>query len=186
MLTQTANASVFYGLANFSDMERRVGLIDPICFLSEVDSTNRLMSDLQQGGAETGLALVAAHQTAGKGKGKRFWFSKPGKGLEIYILLRPERPLEEISKYTLLLGVAVVEAVRQTTGIPAEVKWPNDILVAGRKLCDILCELVLTDEGKMAHVIAGIGINVNMAATDVPPVLEGDCYLSCNGNGTRD
>ena len=173
MLTQSVQSSTSYDLADCCGVEQRDGRIGPVYLLTQVDSTNRLMMDLQGAGAGTGLALVAAHQTAGKGKGKRFWFSKPGKGLAISLLLRPERPLEEISQFTLVLGVAVAEAIRQTTDVPAEVKWPNDILVAGRKLCGILCELVLTDEGEMAHVIAGIGINVNLTAAEVPPVLEG-------------
>ncbi|PTW60411.1 BirA family biotin operon repressor/biotin-[acetyl-CoA-carboxylase] ligase [Breoghania corrubedonensis] len=173
MSSQSAQASISYDLANCCGVERRTGLIDPVYFLTQVDSTNRLMSDLQSNGAGTGLAVVAAHQTAGKGKAKRFWFSKPGKGIGCSLLLRPDRPLEEISQFTLVLGVAVAEAIRQTTGVPATVKWPNDILVDGRKLCGILCELVLTDEGEMANVIAGIGINVNMLADDIPPELEG-------------
>ena len=173
MLYRSALASTSYELANCCGVERRNGRIGPVYFLTQAGSTNQVMSDLQAKGAETGLALVAAHQTAGRGKGKRFWFSKPGKGLGISLLLRPDRPLEEISQFTLVLGVAVAEAIRQIAGIEASVKWPNDILVDGRKLCGILCELVLTDEGEMAHVIAGIGINVNMTADDVPPILEG-------------
>ncbi|WP_321340990.1 biotin--[acetyl-CoA-carboxylase] ligase [Breoghania sp.] len=169
----TSPVETCFEIAGCSEVRQRSGRIGPVCCLPEIHSTNRLLAELQAGGAETGLTLVAHHQTAGAGKQERFWFSKPGKGVGISILLKPERPIEEISKYTLVLGVAVVEAIRKVTGINAEVKWPNDILVDGRKLCGILCELVLTDEGEVANVIAGIGININMAEADLPPELEG-------------
>lgn len=173
MRTSVALASTSYDLANCCGVEQRNGRIGPVYFLTQVDSTNRLLSSLQAAGAETGLALVAAHQTAGTGKQKRFWFSKPGKGIGFSILMRPDRPLEEISQFTLVLGVAMARAIRQTSGIAADVKWPNDILVDGRKLCGILCELVLTDDGEMAHVIAGIGINTNLQTEEIPAELEG-------------
>ncbi|WP_319773914.1 biotin--[acetyl-CoA-carboxylase] ligase [Breoghania sp.] len=169
----TSSVETCFEIAGCSEVRQRSGRIGPVCCLEEIHSTNRLLAELQAGGAETGLTLVAHHQTAGTGKQERFWFSKPGKGVGISLLLKPERPIEEISKFTLVLGVAVAEAIRKATGVDAEVKWPNDILVNGRKLCGILCELVLTDEGEVANVIAGIGININMAESDLPPELEG-------------
>ena len=115
--------------------------------------------------------LVADHQTAGRGKGQRRWHSLPGKGLYASILLRPGRPVEELASVTLVVAVAVLHAVRQTTGIPATVKWPNDIMVDGRKLCGILCELVLSPDGEVKHIIAGIGLNENLAPEDFPHSL---------------
>lgn len=172
MSTFFALAATPTDLASHCGVERRNGGIDPVYRISAVDSTNRLIRDLAAEGVAPGLAVVAEHQTAGRGKGKRFWFSEPGKGFALSLLLRPTRPVEEVSQLTLVLGVAVAEAIVQATGVAAELKWPNDILVDGRKLCGILCELVLTPEGDMAHVIAGIGLNVNVAASDFPPVLE--------------
>ncbi|MBZ8132411.1 biotin--[acetyl-CoA-carboxylase] ligase [Afifella sp. IM 167] len=171
MPTFFALASTSSDLAACCGVERRSGGIGPVYYLAEVDSTNRLIADLAAKGEKPGLAVVAHHQTAGRGKGERAWFSEPGKGFALSLLLRPSRPLEEVSQLTLVLGVAVAAAIRRATGVPAELKWPNDVLVGGRKLCGILCELVTTPEGDTAHVIAGMGINVNLAEADFPPAL---------------
>ena len=140
--------------------------------VAETDSTNRLLAELAAEGAPERTVVMADHQTAGKGKYERRWHSMPGKGLCASILLRPDRPVEELASVTLVIAVAVMAAIRHATGIPATVKWPNDILVNGRKLCGILCELVLTPEGEVSHIIAGIGLNENLAFEDFPHPLD--------------
>ncbi len=139
--------------------------------VTETDSTNRLLAEIAETGVPMHTVLIADHQTAGKGKGRRRWHSLPGKGLCASILLRPSRPVEELASVTLVIAVAVLDAVRHTAGVSATVKWPNDIMVAGRKLCGILCELVLSPDGEVKHVIAGIGLNENLASKDFPHPL---------------
>ena len=140
--------------------------------VTETDSTNRLLAELAAEGATERTVVMADHQTAGKGKYDRGWHSMPGMGLCASILLRPNRPVEELASVTLVIAVAVMAAIRHATGIPATVKWPNDILVNGRKLCGILCELVLTPEGEFSHIIAGIGLNENLTFEDLPHPLD--------------
>lgn len=140
--------------------------------LAEVESTNAALLALGRNGASAPMALFADHQTAGRGKGQRRWITRPYRGLNLSLLLKPERPIAEMAQLTLVIAVAVTSAVRRIADIPATIKWPNDILVHGRKLCGILCELEQTPEGDVAHVVAGIGLNVNMAASDFPESLR--------------
>jgi len=160
-------------MIRLNHVRRPAGEIGHIVYrFPEVDSTNRVIADLGQAGARAGTVVVADHQTAGHGKGDRFWFSRPGGGLCLSLLLRPSRPLEEIFQVTLVLAVAAVEAIVRVSGVNVQVKWPNDLLVGGRKLCGILSELVLTPENEMAYVLSGIGINVNLTEEDFPDVLK--------------
>ncbi|MFV0336317.1 MAG: biotin--[acetyl-CoA-carboxylase] ligase [Tropicimonas sp.] len=141
--------------------------------LPEVDSTNRLLAEMAGAGTvETGTVLLADHQTAGRGKYERPWVSTPGAGLYMSLLLRPARPVEDLAQVTLVIAVAVAEALEDVAGLRAGIKWPNDLLSGGRKLCGILCELVLTPEGDPAHVIAGIGLNIGQSRADFPDFLR--------------
>ncbi|MBK1662989.1 biotin--[acetyl-CoA-carboxylase] ligase [Rhodospirillum rubrum] len=160
-------------LVRLPKVERRQGTIGRTVFhLAEVDSTNRLMGDLARDGALPGTVVVADHQVAGRGKGERPWFSRPGEGLCLSILLSPKRPIEEVPQVTLVIAVAVAEAIIQATGVQPRVKWPNDLLVDGRKLCGILCELISSADGDVHHVIAGIGLNIGLSVDDFPGSLQ--------------
>ncbi|SOC19063.1 biotin--[acetyl-CoA-carboxylase] ligase [Rhodobacter maris] len=145
--------------------------------LPVVDSTNRYLADLAAGSSpaqtRTGTVVLADTQTAGRGKYDRVWASLPESSLTFSVLLRPARPVEDLAQTTLVMAVAVAEAVAASAGLEVEIKWPNDLMVRGRKLCGILCELVLTDEGEPAHIIAGVGLNLNHAQGDFPPALQG-------------
>ncbi|CAH2603681.1 Biotin-protein ligase / Biotin operon repressor [Rhodovastum atsumiense] len=154
-------------------LERRQGIGQVIHHLAEAGSTNRLIADLAAAGAPAGTVVVADHQTSGRGKGERVWFSRPGGGLCLSVLLRPSRPIEEIYQATLVAAVAVTAAIARVSGVAAEVKWPNDLLARGRKLCGILSELALTPEGDLDYVIVGIGLNVGLAPMDFPEDLRG-------------
>ncbi|KAA5606136.1 biotin--[acetyl-CoA-carboxylase] ligase [Roseospira marina] len=131
------------------------------CFLHlpSVPSTNRVIADLGRRDYPTGTVVVADHQTEGRGKGERVWVSNPGDSLCLSILLRPRRPIAELAQATLVAAVGVREGLSYT-GLDARIKWPNDLLVDGRKICGILCELVTTPEGDPDFLIVGIGLNV--------------------------
>lgn len=132
-----------------------------------VDSTNRRLADLGRAGAAHGTVLAADHQTAGSGKGDRVWFSKPGGGLCLSVLLRPEARTEDLPQLTLLTAVAVLDALFASGIAAARVKWPNDILVDGRKVCGILAEGGVSADGS-GFVVIGVGLNVNLTANDFP------------------
>jgi len=125
-------------------------------------STNDEALRLAAAGAPAGTAVVADAQTAGRGRAGHAWASPPGVALYLSIVLRPRLPLERLPLATLACGIAVAEAVRAETGLPAGLKWPNDVLVRDRKCAGLLCE------GAPPAVVAGIGVNVNTPAEALP------------------
>lgn len=139
--------------------------------LDETDSTNAELARRARAGADEGLVLVAGRQTAGRGRQGRAWFSAPGQCLCLSVLLRPRVAPAEAATLPLVVGAAVAEALSPflaPRGVA--VKWPNDILADdGRKLCGILCEMGAGADGAADHVVAGIGLNVNLDPHDFPP-----------------
>ncbi len=105
-----------------------------------------------------GTVVVAEEQTAGQGRHGRSWHSEAGTGLYLSMVMRADLPPDSLQTLTLALGVAVREAILQASGVEADLKWPNDVLVAGRKCAGILVQKTA------AGVIAGIGVNVNQTA----------------------
>jgi len=104
--------------------------------------------------APEGTVVIAGEQTAGKGRRGRKWSSPPGEGLYLSIVLRPQLPFHKLWQMAFVISLAACEAIRQVSGLDARIKWPNDILIEGRKVCGILIET-------RGYVVAGIGINVN-------------------------
>ena len=137
----------------------------PIFCYDTVDSTNTQakLSALQ--GAPHGSLFIAECQTAGKGRLGRSWASAKDEGIWMTALLRPQVAPQAIVPITLATGLAICEALRDTTGVQALIKWPNDIVAEGRKLGGILTELQAEAE-RIGHVAVGMGINVN--TTDFP------------------
>jgi BirA family biotin operon repressor/biotin-[acetyl-CoA-carboxylase] ligase len=139
----------------------------PLEVLAEVGSTNdRAMAAGHAGGPE-GLTILADRQTAGRGRRGRTWSSPAGVGLYTSILLRPPERPARTPLLTLVAGLAVAEATGEIAGVCARLKWPNDILVGGRKAAGILAEMSTTDE-KVSCVVVGVGINVNHGPEDLP------------------
>jgi BirA family biotin operon repressor/biotin-[acetyl-CoA-carboxylase] ligase len=139
----------------------------PLLFFREVDSTNRQLAMRAPDAAE-GLTLVADHQTAGRGRMGRAWFSPAGANVYLSILLRPQVSLAQIPTLPLVVGCVVARTVgRLAAGVPVMIKWPNDLHVNGRKLGGILCELVAETDG-VQHVIVGIGLNINLRRSRLP------------------
>lgn len=151
---------------------RRVVGRQVVC-LESTDSTNNECRRRAAQGAPNGLAVVAGEQTGGKGRRGRSFQSLAGKGLYLSVLLRPrgDIPLPEVTQITAWAAVAVCRALETVTGLDLGIKWTNDIILGGKKVCGILSELGLDDDGRADHVVVGIGINVSQTAEDFGPEL---------------
>jgi BirA family biotin operon repressor/biotin-[acetyl-CoA-carboxylase] ligase len=145
---------------------------DPFYFFTETASTNDVAASLAEHGAPEGTTVCASCQTAGRGRFGRTWFSPPGAGLYVSVVCRNEAAAPFV---TLAGGVAVAEGIRTATGLPVDIKWPNDIVVEGiaparrRKLAGVLAEATTGAVG-LQYVILGFGINLRAAA--YPPELS--------------
>jgi BirA family biotin operon repressor/biotin-[acetyl-CoA-carboxylase] ligase len=150
---------------------RRGHFGDPVYYFSETGSTNDVAAALADRGAPEGATVVAAAQTAGRGRFGRTWFSPPGAGLYASVVCRNATVAPLL---TLAGGVAVADAIRLATGLPVQIKWPNDVIVESglpsrrRKLAGVLAEGSSGAEG-LQYVILGFGINLQPAA--YPPEL---------------
>ncbi len=133
-----------------------------------IDSTNDAAFHLGEQGVAEGACVFAENQKKGRGRLGRSWVSPKGKGLLVSVLLRPLLPPAEVSKITLMAAVSVVKAIRHITGKEFGIKWPNDVLYGGRKVCGILTELS-AEIDRVNFVVLGIGINVNAVAGELPP-----------------
>lgn len=129
----------------------------------ETASTNTTAKELAAGGAPEGTLVVAEGQSHGKGRLGREWFSPLGEGVYLSLILRPKLSPADAPKITLLTAVAAAEALRSFTGLPIQIKWPNDILLRDKKLAGILTE-ISTEMDAIDYVIIGLGLNVNVAA----------------------
>ena len=140
-----------------------------IIYVEECDSTNVLLKKMAELNESEGTVIVANAQTAGRGRRGRLWLAQPGQALLFSVLLRPPLPPRELFGLTLMAGVAAVEALRDL-GYAAKLKWPNDILIDGKKVCGILAEV----NGEIDHtnyVVLGMGLNV----TGHPQAEEYEC-----------
>jgi len=134
---------------------------------NKIDSTNTAAYELAEQGLAEGAVIFADEQTKGRGRHGRTWYSAPGCGIYMSCVLRPHMAPNEIPKITLIAAVAVVKSIREYTGLAAMIKWPNDILVNGRKVCGILTEMK-AEQDRIDFIILGIGINVNSRSKDLP------------------
>jgi len=143
-----------------------------IC-LPTVDSTNDECKRQATQGAPDGLAVTADCQCAGKGRRGRSFQSLEGQGLYLSVLLRPKMEPETVSRITAWTAVAVCTAIERRTGCSPDIKWPNDILLEGKKLCGILTELGLVAEtGEVDYVVVGMGVNLSQTEADFGPELS--------------
>lgn len=129
-------------------------------FIDEIDSTNNEIRRMAENGAPDGTLAIAEIQTAGKGRRGRAWTSPRGSGIWMSFLQRPDFAPEYASMLTLVAAMAVERGIREQTGLDCQIKWPNDIVLNGRKICGILTEMS-TEEDSIRYVVVGIGINVN-------------------------
>jgi BirA family transcriptional regulator, biotin operon repressor / biotin---[acetyl-CoA-carboxylase] ligase len=147
-----------------------------ILVFEETASTNEVIEHLAKSGAREGLVVFAESQTRGRGRRGRAWASPRGKGLWFSVLLRPTLPTSAASRITVAASVAVARAIRQNCGVDARIKWPNDVMVNGKKMAGILTEL-RAEADEILLAILGIGIDVNCQREDFPGEL-GDIATS--------
>ena len=141
-------------------------------YFDEIGSTNtEAMVWAARGGPE-GAVVVVDHQTGGRGRWDRTWFSSPGRLLQFSLILRPNIEPASHGLITAGLGVAVARAIRSLTKLPVEIKWPNDVVFEGRKLAGMLVESTMRGSAIDA-AICGIGINVHLEADELPYELRG-------------
>ena len=138
--------------------------------VGEIGSTNDAVMAAGRAGQSEGFTVLADRQTAGRGRRGHSWVSPGGVGLYTSILLRPHHPPARVPLLTLVAGLGVAEAIEEIAGVATRLKWPNDVLVEGRKVAGILAEMASADE-RASHVVIGIGINVNHGPQDLPDGL---------------
>ena len=131
------------------------------------DSTMDLAHRLGQAGEPEGSVVVAESQSKGRGRLGRSWISPKSKGIYASILLRPSLRLSEVPKITLMAAVAAARAIQAETRLSPEIKWPNDILLGGKKVAGILTEMN-AESDRINYVVIGIGMNVNSLQKDLP------------------
>src|SRR6266700_3606798 len=137
----------------------------------ETTSTNDVVERLARDGVKEGVVVFAESQTKGRGRLGRKWMSPARRGLWFSILLRPDLRPQETTQLTVASATALRRAIQAHTGLKPEIKWPNDLLVCGKKVAGILTEL----HGELDHVkyvIVGIGVNVNLSPGDFPPEVR--------------
>ncbi|WP_438445640.1 biotin--[acetyl-CoA-carboxylase] ligase [Gorillibacterium sp. sgz5001074] len=143
-----------------------------IHIFDEVDSTQNVAQRLVREGAPEGTLVVAERQTAGRGRLGRHWHSPKGKGIYMSLVVRPDIPLHLMPHMTLLAAVALCRAIRKTVpSVSPGIKWPNDLLLRGRKISGILMESSAENEA-LQYIVAGIGISCNLEAEDYPEELK--------------
>jgi BirA family biotin operon repressor/biotin-[acetyl-CoA-carboxylase] ligase len=139
-------------------------------YFDSIDSTSSEARRLAAGGAAEGTVVIAEAQTSGRGRLGRTWASPPLRNLYLSIVLRPQIGVAGAAQVTLVAGVAVVEAVSEWAP-QAAIKWPNDVVIDGRKVAGILAEMD-ADDNRVRCLILGIGVNLNAAPEDFPEELR--------------
>ncbi len=142
-----------------------------IHYLKSTVSSNEVGKGLADKGCADGLVVVAEEQSGGKGRLSRGWFSPRGGGVWCSVILRPPFMPYEASKCTLLAAVAVIQAVNKYKGVHAAIKWPNDVLLNGKKMVGILTEMS-AEFGKINYIVIGTGINTNVPPEQIPEELK--------------
>jgi BirA family biotin operon repressor/biotin-[acetyl-CoA-carboxylase] ligase len=136
-----------------------------VYYREEVESTQDIAFELMVEGRPHGTLVIAEHQTGGRGRGERHWHSNPYQSLLFSVLLDLEPRETFASVLTIAISTAVARAIQDVAGVPAHIKFPNDILVRGKKVAGILLEV--RDYGVPARAVAGVGINVNQLRKDL-------------------
>jgi BirA family biotin operon repressor/biotin-[acetyl-CoA-carboxylase] ligase len=146
------------GLVKLDAAEGKIG--HRILHYFKTDSTNRVAMALAARDAPHGTVVVAEEQTAGRGRLGRSWYSEKSSGIYASVILRPALAPSAAPMLTLMAGLSVHAAIRSVTGLSADIRWPNDVLLGGKKVCGILTEMN-AEIDRLYAVVLGIGINVN-------------------------
>ena len=157
------------------DMMSKIGKVNvigrKITVLDQTTSTNDEIEKAAINGHDEGLVVFAESQTRGRGRMGRRWSSHAGKGLWFSVLLRPNLTPGECTQLTAATATALTRAIRDKTYITPEIKWPNDLMIHGKKVSGILTEMS-AELDSVRFVIVGIGINVNQTTSEFPPEIE--------------
>nr|WP_249310341.1 biotin--[acetyl-CoA-carboxylase] ligase [Bacillus sp. FJAT-49736] len=161
---------------NITENELRLGLKTnelgkSIHYFESTDSTQKIAHRLAQDGCPHGTLVIAEEQTNGRGRLARNWHSPKYTGIWMSLVLRPTLPPGKAPQFTLIAAVAVSQAIEDICGISPDIKWPNDLLLNGKKITGILTELQ-ADSDKINAIIMGIGMNVNQKKDDFPLELQ--------------
>jgi BirA family biotin operon repressor/biotin-[acetyl-CoA-carboxylase] ligase len=144
-----------------------------VVYRAEVGSTNDEARRIARAGAPEGTLVITDYQNQGRGRLDRDWVAPPGSGLLMSLVFRPELAARQVQRLTMLCGLAVAETIEFQTGLEVGLKWPNDVVIAGSKVCGILSEIEF--EGpKVSFAVVGIGVNVNLD----PALLPADLCLT--------
>ncbi len=151
-------------------MELRSGLVTSrighsLHLFHEVDSTNEEAAGLAAHGAPEGTVVIAEAQRRGRGRMGRRWASPEGLGIYLSVILRPPIPPQSAPALTLLGALGAAEAIERVAGLDAAIKWPNDLVIRGRKVAGILGEMA-AEGPRLHHVVLGLGVNVNQVEAD--------------------
>jgi len=142
-----------------------------IIYLKETDSTNTRAKELAAQGAPEGTLIIAEKQTKGRGRRGRNWFSPPGGGIYFSLILRPTISPTETPRITLMTAVVLAETLISLMKLKLRIKWPNDILVNGKKLAGILTE-ISTEMDAVNYIVVGLGMNVNTRFENFPSEIK--------------
>ena len=143
-----------------------------IYLFTAVGSTNAVLRDLARGGAAEGTVVIAEGQTAGRGRAGRPWFSPPGVNLYVSALLRPSIRPSAVPVFAFIASLALTDALA-AEGVTAAIKWPNDVVVDGRKIGGSLIEYAVSGS-RLDYVILGTGVNLNVGTDDLRAALSGE------------
>ncbi|MEG0472618.1 MAG: biotin--[acetyl-CoA-carboxylase] ligase, partial [Solibacillus sp.] len=156
-----------------------------IHYFDKVDSTQLVAHELVRAGAKDGTIVIAEHQTTGRGRMLREWESTKGKGIWMTIIIRPTIPPHQAPQFTLVAAVAIVNAMKAMfNNFTPEIKWPNDILINGKKSTGILTEMI-SEADQVQALLIGIGINVNQQMSDFPEELQSIATSVSIGEGEQ-
>jgi len=143
-----------------------------LIIVQKAESTQDLAREMALSGEPEGVAVMALEQTGGRGRENRVWVSPPGKNVALSLLLRPAMDPADAPLLGLMASIAVAETIEGFGVRPGQLKWPNDVLVGGKKIAGILSEGTIL-QGHLAFVIIGLGLNVNAEESDFPVELRG-------------
>lgn len=143
----------------------------PAVFYERIDSTNDVAKAQAAAGAAEGLLVVADEQTAGRGRGRdRTWWAPAGSSLLLSLLLRPPLAPAQAQQATMCLGLGALDGIARVAGLAPRLKWPNDVLFAGRKVGGMLAEMAPAGD-RLAWLVVGLGLNVNLDFAATNPAL---------------
>ncbi|MFH0975352.1 MAG: biotin--[acetyl-CoA-carboxylase] ligase [Spirochaetota bacterium] len=142
-----------------------------ILYFTKIDSTNTKAKELADKGAKEGTIVIAEEQTKGRGRLNRHWISAPYKNILMSLVFRPALPPSRIYLLTMSASIAIVKAIKKTTGLRTQIKWPNDIYYKNKKLAGILTELHI-DKNNIKYAVMGIGLNVNFDPALFPEIID--------------